>query len=72
MGMAKVGRTGMREYKKQLHGEERARSRTRLAHAVRGDEDSAAQLSYEQAPWNEWCCPRDGKQWYTGPGWDRK
>lgn len=61
-------------YKKQRAGEERAAER-KLLHAAKAtmttalDDDAVssdvtAELSHEQAPWNEWDCERDGKVWF--------
>jgi hypothetical protein len=52
------GSDGMRAYKAYRAGQERARVRGKLAH---GDYDG---LEFELAPWDEWDCPRDGKEWW--------
>lgn len=68
-------------YKRIRAGEERARLRAALYQAKRvlgeqeddGDLDEVSDLGQEFAPWNEWACPRDGKQWlHEKPGerWD--
>lgn len=62
IGIASVGRGSMRSYRKERAGQERAAQRALLGKAA-SDDAAAAALSDEQAPWNEWDCPRDGKQY---------
>lgn len=54
----------MRVHKQCRAGQERARVRNAIA---QGNYELA---EMELAPWNEWDCPRDGKQYR--PEWDGK
>lgn len=49
------------EYKCLIHGTERARVRTAIAH---GDWDA---LETVLCPWNDWDAPGDGKFYYANP-----
>ena len=52
-----VAGTGAGPYKQVRAGQERARLRTLLASG------REAEVDRELAPWDEWACGRDGKQW---------
>ena len=56
---------GMKWYKSFHNGRNRARLRSMLAS---GNYD----VGYELIPWNEWDCPRDGKQLIEDPKYERK
>lgn len=76
MGIAKAGPGAMKSYRRDRAGKERAAQRSMLKKAAT-DDNTAAELSHEQAPWNEWDSPRDGKVYYDekrfrSKGWDRK
>lgn len=50
-------------YKRARARTERMYERNLLHDAIYGDEDAAAFLSEETYRWDEWACPRDGKQY---------
>lgn len=50
-------------YKRIRAGNERMHKRVLLRGAILGDEHAMEQLEVESVRWNEWLCPRDGKQW---------
>ena len=57
--------SGIKWYKQYHNGRNRAKLRSMLAH---GNYD----VGYELIPWNEWDCPRDGKQLIKDPIYERK
>jgi len=63
--MPLCGNDGIKWYKQYHNGRNRARLRTMLAS---GNYD----VGYELIPWNEWDCPRDGKQLIKDPIYERK
>jgi hypothetical protein len=48
-----------KDYKRQRHGQERARERQALQHAY----DDIDSPTFELAPYNAWDAPKDGKVW---------
>lgn len=62
---------GMKFYRQNRSGSERMYERMLLQKALQGDEHSQESLSVEQNPWDEWACPRDGKQYLDDPKWSR-
>ena len=54
--------SNLRKYKRRHSHKERAHERDLLAHAKLGDQEAAFNLEKTLERWNEWDCPRDGKQ----------
>jgi hypothetical protein len=66
IGCCKAPR-GMRAYKRRRAKQERTQARTLIHQVQIGNENAAAALSHELAPWDKWASPRDGKS-YVGHG----
>ena len=58
LGIA-CSQSGEKQYKRYRAKKERAKVKEAFAH-LRYDD-----LTFEQEPWDEWDCARDGKKYYT-------